>query len=163
MNIKENFEILKKQGVLFFSRLKINRVAILIFLVVLIPLIFFILSILQKDSVNIDRNTSEDIYFDSAYVPDQLVIKLKSHYTKEELTRLQVVFAQQGAVGQQKAYISDKPYLADYYLLKFKTGTNIEKAKTIFDDTGLIEVSHPNYILEIQDKVPNDSLFSQQW
>lgn len=129
--------------------------------IILILISFFIVtSVSQKRSKNKENN--ELVFFKSAYVPDQLVVELKSAYTKSELELIQRTFDKLGVIGQQKAYEADKDYLNNFYILQFKEGTDLVNAKSTLDATGIIEASHPNYILTIQD-IPNDQYFPNQW
>ncbi len=159
MNLNQRINSIQARYKIFLAGNKINRVVFIVFLLIIFSFGLFFISAQ-------DTNRSEppqNFFFSSSYEPDQLIVKLKSNYTKEELLVLDKAFSQAGVLGQQKAYKSKKSYLNDYYLLKFKKDTNLPKAKSILDSTGQIEVSHPNYIFQIQSEVPNDPYYSRQW
>lgn len=157
-------DFFKKISSSFLSvKTKLSNKRVIIFLVViillLIPVVFLVIS---KDTKRVAKIKDEFDYFGALYVPDQLIVRLKEEYTAEDLVLLDRKFNELGVVGQEKAYDSDKSYLVNYYILKFKSGTDLRAAKKDLDSTGIIEDSHPNYIFVIQE-VPNDPYYNYQW
>lgn len=137
---------------------------IIAFFLILIPIVLLIVSIYRKSTGFKPNNLVETIdYFRASYVPDQLIVELKDEYTEQELQNLKSKFEELGVISQQKAYKNNKEYLKDYYLLQFKPGTDLRRAKEELDKTGVTVESHPNYIFKIQDSPPNDPFYTRQW
>ena len=148
----------KPSGYKPFNKRPVFGLLIFIVLLFVIPLALFVVSSARKKETTQDQID----YFKASYVPDELIVKLKEEYTKEDLQTLDAKFKELGVIGEKKAYNSDKEYLRNYYVLKFKPGTDLRKVKQEFDTSSLIEVSHPNYVLKVDD-VPNDTYYPQQW
>ncbi len=129
----------------------------------LFPIAIFVISALQNQgqipSSKISKKTFEPT---APYVPDQLIVRLKESYTKGELETLARKFDELGVESQEKVFKSDDPSLKNYYVLKFKQGTDIEKAGQELINLKEIEKIQPNYIDVIQE-VPNDPYFGQLW
>lgn len=115
----------------------------------------------QEESLSESRDNKVD-YFKASYVADQLIVQFKKEYTLEELENLRAKLEEAGVIEQKRAYSSDDELLASYYLLKFKSGTDIKKAKETLDSLKGIISSHPNYIFTIEE-IPNDTLYSNLW
>lgn len=100
--------------------------------------------------------------FKMPYIPDQLIVKFKDRYTLEEIENLRSVLSKIGVISQEPVFDSDDPSLRNYYLLKFKPGTDIKKIKEELDKIPEIEFAGPNHEV-VAFEAPNDPSFPSQW
>lgn len=96
------------------------------------------------------------------FVADQLIVKLKDSYTRDEIEKLNKKLTELGVVSQEKAFESEDPLLRNYFILRFKEGTDIEKVGQELINLSDLEVVEPNYLVEIQ-AIPNDLLYGEMW
>lgn len=143
-----------------------NLVAVGLFflgLILLLPLVFFINSNLKQSKKPETVKQSKRIFKPVApYVSNQLIVRLKNSYTKDELERLNNKFRDLGVVSQEKAFKTNNPNANNTYLLKFKPETDIKKAGQELLDSGLIDNLEENNIYKIQE-APQDPYYRQLW
>ena len=131
-------------------------------LALLLPLIFFLISNLNKNSSNQNLQKNEIFYPGAAYVGDELIVKYKDSYTFDEINNLKKSLEASGVVTQKKVFDSPSPNLKNFYVLTFKPGTDIKKVADEFSKLPEFEAVGPNYMVKTQD-TPNDPLFGNQW
>lgn len=153
-----------------FDRLKIfiNNKTLLIVgmavvvIILLVPIFFFIVSG-QKISPKVNKPISNKPFVSTApYVADQLLVKYKDSYTLDQIMSLKQKLSDIGVISQEKAFDSNDPILRNFYVLKFKQGTDVIKIINSLQGFNEIEWAGPNSITRIQD-VPNDQYYSKQW
>lgn len=138
---------------------------IIVSVIFFIPLIMFVFSSLRpapvppKDNEEVPRSV---IAPEAPFVPDELIVELKSKYTEPELKLLKQKFDEYGVVSQEKAFDTNDPKTQNFYLLKFKKGTDVKKVAEELTSLDLLNNIEANYIVETQ-VIPNDSFFNQQW
>ncbi|HVZ11606.1 MAG TPA: S8 family serine peptidase [Patescibacteria group bacterium] len=156
----------EKKSLLNLAQIYTNLVArhryILRLIILVAILTIGFLVFLKISSSKKQTQTAAFDYFAPRYVPDELIVNIRNEYTATELSSLKIMFDQLGIIGQDKAYVG-VDFLQDYYILKFKPGTDLRRAKDVLDKSGFIGASHPNYIFKIEDSPPTDSYYSTQW
>lgn len=104
----------------------------LVILLILVPLIFFTLTISNKNQDGNIIPTIPEITKPAIseiptaeVVPDQLIVKFKTNFSpddiKESLTKM-------GVISWKKVFDSNDSNLKLFYLLVFKSGTDLKKA-----------------------------------
>jgi thermitase len=139
-------------------------IAMIVFgLFLLFPLAIFIMSKLPDQEQAIREKDPKKTFDTKApFVADQLIVKLKDSYTEAELKRLKDKFDELGVVSQEKAFQSNHPSLKNYYILKFKPGTDIKRVgQELINLPEFLEVE-PNYIITTQ-VLPQDPYYGQLW
>lgn len=137
---------------------------VLIAFILVVPLVIFIASSLnQKTNINPPASNKKAGFEPTApYIPDQLIVKYRNAYTKDEIIRLKEKLEAIGVISQEKVFESDDELLKNYYLLKFKKGTDIKKVKKELENFKEIENIDINYEVGIN-SMPNDPLYPQLW
>lgn len=147
----------------FFKKKFMVIAMFILAIILLLPTVIFVVSSLKNQSSSQNQQVAkEENLFAAPYVADELIAQLKEEYTLSELERLKRKFEKIGVVNQEKAYESDAPYLRNYYLLKFKSGTDLKKVAQELQDLREIKSLHPNFIFEANE-IPNDNLYPQMW
>lgn len=131
-------------------------------LLFLIPLFMLIVSTLVPSSIKKNLNESSKKYTPGPFVADELIVEYKSSYSEEEVKILKKKLDEIGVVSQEKIFKSDNPKLKNFFLLKFKKGSNVKKITEELSNFKEIESVELNYIFETQ-VTPNDLRFSEQW
>lgn len=133
-------------------------------IILLFPIAIFVISTLQDQGQipKSSRDTKKTFAPTAPFVADQLIVKLRDSYTKEELERLKKKFDELGVVSQEKAFQSDDPLLKDYFVLKFKPGTDIKRVGQELINLRLLSEVEPNYIITTQ-ILPSDPYYGQLW
>lgn len=151
---------------LSFKKPTVISIMIILSIILLVPIALFIISSLRSEpppkQTNLPQTNKIDELFEAPYVEGELITKYKDKYTFDEIMRLKSKLEEIGVVRQEKAYEGEEGYLRNYYLLKFKPGTDLKKVAKQLSDFKEIESFHPNYIGEA-DEVPSDSLYPQLW
>ncbi len=153
-NLDSRFPILKNPIVAI-------GLLLVVALLLLVPIFIFIGTGAQKekDSLKIPQEQKSDP-FAAPYVEDQLIVKYRNDYTLEQLQNLKKSLEDLGVVSQEKVFDSDSPRLKDYYVLKFKNGTDVRAIKEKIDKIPEIDFSGPNTIVTIQ-STPDDPCLKQ--
>lgn len=135
--------------------------AVILLISSIILFINFSISSKQQEEFSSQLLDSKIDYFKGSYIADELIVRFQENQL-ERNENLKKKLKELGVVKQKKAYSSSDELLANYYLLKFKPGTDIKKAKEALDSFREVTVSHPNYLFTIEE-VPNDTLYSSLW
>lgn len=135
--------------------------AVILLISSIILFINFSISSKQQEEFSSQLLDSKIDYFKGAYIADELIVRFQENQL-ERNENLKKKLKELGVVKQKKAYSSSDELLANYYLLKFKPGTDIKKAKEALDSFREVTVSHPNYLFTIEE-IPNDTLYSNLW
>lgn len=132
--------------------------------ILLFPLAIFVISELSDQSpLPKQNNASKKTFAPTApFVADQLIVKLKDSYTQDEIEKLNKKFTELGVVSQEKAFESEDPLLRNYFILRFKEGTDIKRVGQELINLKELEVVEPNYLVEIQ-AIPDDPLYGEMW
>ncbi len=156
--------LLNKLKSLFSKKYALLIIMILTALILLIPLLIFIISSLktQEKTKPVPAPVKKEFKPVGEYVPDQIIVKYKEKYTREEIINLKEKLDAIGVISQDKVFDSDDPLLKNFYLLKLKKGSDIVKIRNELVSMTEIEVAEPNYIKTTQE-IPNDQYFSQLW
>lgn len=100
------------------------------------------------------------------YVPDHFYIKYKEN---KELASVEAELAQTLAVKGARQAMPDAPRearklgLDRVYIVKVEAGADIMAITQTLQKNPLIEYAHPDYYLEINEGLPNDEYFGEQW
>ena len=149
----------------FLRRNKIMIGMIIVAVILVVPLFIFIISSIspqQKAKPTPAPKKEEDFKPVAPYVPDQIIVKYKDTYTLDEITRLKRKLEELGVVSQKKVFDSDDPTLRNFYLVKFRKGTDIVKIRKELLNFKEIESVEYDYIMKTQE-IPNDPMFSPMW
>ncbi len=101
------------------------------------------------------------------YEPNVLIIRYKEGYSYEillkekkekQLKEIGEILAKAGVIDQQPRYQNVEGALRDYYLLTFKSGTDLKKAQQILHESPYIDFAQPSYELQTF-ATPNDPLY----
>lgn len=132
-------------------------------IILLFPIAIFLMSQLSGQGQAPEQNIPKKTFAPTApHRTDQLIVKLKESYARGELERLKKKFDELGVESQEKLADSDDPSLKNYYILKFKPGTDIKKAGQELINLEELEDAEPDYYMFTQ-IIPADSYYGQQW
>ena len=143
-----------------FSKRKLIFFAIILVILIFLPFAFFLISRMSNQG-NVPLQGNQKTFSPQApHANDELIIKLKDSYTRVELERLNKKFTELGIVSQRKVYDSEDPRLKNFFVLKFKKGTDIKKTGQELINLPELEGVAPNYIDTIQ-IIPQDPFYNQ--
>lgn len=152
-SIYSKFPILKK-------RLALMIILFVVALILIVPLILFIISSLSNKDIS---QVEQDIFKPTApVVQNQLIVEYKDKYTKEQALSLKNKLEKVGVISQEKVFDSDEPRLRNFYLLKFKDGTDPVEVKKELNNFPELESVDVQYKVG-PELVPNDPLYTQMW
>ncbi len=143
---------------IFKNRIVLIGILFVVAVILLSPIIFFISS-----AINENNKKPEEAFKPTApVIPDQLVVQYKDSYSKEEALELKNKLDSLGVVSQEKVFNSDSERLKNFYLLKFKKGTDIQAVKKELESFSGIESADVQYKV-VPQVVPNDPLYPSMW
>lgn len=156
-SILDKFPLLKKRSVQAI-------VLLVIAVVMIIPLCLFVISSFKGESPSTQKKNEPAPIdpFSVPYVKDELVVKYKDQYTIDEILNLKKELDRVGVEESQSLFNSEDPSLKNFYVLKFKKGVDVKRAKEELDKLPEIEFVGPNSISKVN-VTPNDTYFPNQW
>ena len=160
---QENHPLLDKFP--FLKKRSVQIIGLLVVAVVMfIPICLFVISSLNGgQSISQKKDQPKPIDpFPVPYVKDELIVKYKDEYTLDEILNLKKELDSLGVEKSQSLFNSNDPGLKNFYVLKFKKGTDVKEAKEKLDKLPEIEFVGPNSISKVN-VTPNDTYFSNQW
>ena len=90
------------------------------------------------------------------YVPNQLLVRMAAPMSRLNATD---VLSSLGARDIIKTY----ELVSDLYLIELPVGTDIRNALTTFNESSDILYAEPDYVLQVDDIIPNDARFDDLW
>jgi len=139
---------------------KVIVIAVIILILILIPIFFFVVKSSQEKKLI--SNPPESIKptlipFPSKgnYVENQLIVEYKEGLSPSELIdndkreNLASALQKIGVTSQNKLYESNEPTLKNFYVLTFKAGVDVKKARIEIYELPEIKSVEPNIIYKI--------------
>lgn len=99
----------------------------------------------------------------SRVVVENTILKMTNNHTPEEdYNEIQNIFAKTGVIKQTKIFSDNSLPLRNYYVLTFKSGTDLVTAQKTINASSLFDFAQGNYVSFLT-STPNDPDYSKQW